>query len=207
MSLGPLERRRVGPWQRQVWPWTGAPAGMLLLTVACGGAHPAAGAGCEATEAAILAAAEGLVAADNERDLEAVLDHYTDDVAFITPDGELVQGKGAIRPRYERLFERFAVDIALESEEVGVAGDWAFVRGRNAGALTSRLTGEVEPLRDRFLMILRCEDGDAWRVSRLIWVHESPPRGSARPHRLPGRRLARAEGRGRLRRPRTSRNQ
>jgi ketosteroid isomerase-like protein len=126
---------------------------------------------CDRTEAAVLSAAEGLVAADNRHDLEGVLDHYADDVTFITSEGELVEGKSAVRPRYQELFGNFVVEIEMESEEVVVGSEWAFVRGRNVGTLTSRTDDVVEALDDRFLMILHCEPGHDWRVSRLMWVH------------------------------------
>lgn len=145
---------------------------MLSLLLACGEGRPAPGTGCEPTEAAIRSAARGLVAADNAEDLDAVLDHYSDGITFITPEGEVVEGKPAVRPRYEALFDGFSVEIAMEVEEVGVGDEWAFVRGRNAGELRSRATGEAEPLRDRFLMILRCQHSAGWKVSRLMWVHE-----------------------------------
>ena len=144
---------------------------VVFLTVGCSeyGSKPTSV--CDRNEAAVLSVAEGLVAADNRQDLHDVLDHYTSDVTFITAEGELVEGKKAVRPRYEELFQNFVVDIQMESEEVGVGFEWAFVRGRNVGRLTSKTSGVVEALDDRFLMILRCDPDRDWRVSHLTWVH------------------------------------
>jgi uncharacterized protein (TIGR02246 family) len=142
----------------------------LCVIVGCGDGTPVATSACQPTEAAVLSVAEGLTAADNAHDVEIVLDHYADDIIFITPQGNLVAGKKAIRPRYERLFRDFVLDIQMEAEEVGLGGEWAFVRGRNVGTFTSRETDEVDPLEDRFLMILRCEPDAGWKVSRLMWV-------------------------------------
>lgn len=142
----------------------------LCLTFGCSGGAPVSTSPCEPTEPAILSVAEGLIAADNAHDADSVLQHYTDDITFMTPEGDLVAGKEAIRPRYEGLFREREVDIHMEVEEVGRGDAWAFVRGRNVGTFTSRESGEVDPLNDRFLMILRCVPDAGWKVSRLMWV-------------------------------------
>lgn len=163
MSIPNLRRRRGA----------GAPVlAVTLLSLCCNAQSPEgeAGGGCGPTAAAVSSVAEGIIEADNAHDLERVLAHYTEDITFMTPDGELVEGKDQVRPRYQELFEHFSLDFRMESDEVGVGDGWAFVRGRTLGTLTPREGGEVQQLNDRFMMILRCEPAQGWLIARLMWV-------------------------------------
>jgi uncharacterized protein (TIGR02246 family) len=122
---------------------------------------------------AVRAVAEGIVAADNRRDLERVLAYYTDDAVLMPPGEGPVVGRANILPRYEALFEAFDPEIQIEVHEACVDGGLGFVRGRNGGRLLPRSAGEVRRLDDGFLMLLRASHG-AWRISHLIWHRQGP---------------------------------
>lgn len=162
----PIRRRteRIFPWIS----WTLA----LLTSTGCLHLARQPAISCPATEEAVRSVAHGLVAADNRGDLRSVLDHYTEHITFITPEGEVVQGVSTIRQRYEGLFAKFAVDIALVPEETIVDNELAFIRGRTIGTLRPKSAPESrQELDDRFLMVLRCDPELGWRVSHLMWSH------------------------------------
>ena len=117
----------------------------------------------------VRAVAEGIIAADNARDIERVLQLYADDAILLPPNANPVIGKTAIRPRYEMLFRTMMPAIRSDLSEVEVGGDWAFVRGRNTGAMRPIGGGAERQLNDVFLMVLRRGADAQWRIARLIW--------------------------------------
>jgi uncharacterized protein (TIGR02246 family) len=70
------------------------------------GQNPASATGvAEQTLAALTSMAarqitESYFAAENRRDLDAILGHFTEDVHFVTPDGDVLYGREALRPFY-----------------------------------------------------------------------------------------------------------
>jgi ketosteroid isomerase-like protein len=133
---------------------------------------------CSADVAAVQAirsVATGIVAADNRRDIEAVMGYYARDAVLMPPNEAPVAGRDLIRPRYEGLFAAFTPEIVPRVDEACVDGGIGFVRGHNGGRLIPRATGEPRVLDDGFLMLLRLEPGGRWKISHLIWHRQSPP--------------------------------
>ncbi len=118
--------------------------------------------------AAAAAVARSIVAADNDRDLEAVLAHYADDAVLLPPGEPAVHGVARIRPRYEALFAAYDPAILGHVASVRACGDLAVVRGRNTGVLRGRDGAPDRTLEDVFVMVLG-RDADGWRITELIW--------------------------------------
>jgi ketosteroid isomerase-like protein len=123
----------------------------------------------------VRAVATGIVAADNQRDIERVVAYYSADAVLMPPGEAPVVGRDSIRPRYEALFAAFTPEIELRVEEACAGAGLAFVRGHNGGRLIPRASGEVRVLDDAFVMLLRLEPGGVWRISHLIWHRQSGP--------------------------------
>jgi uncharacterized protein (TIGR02246 family) len=123
----------------------------------------------------IRAVADGIVSADNRRDIEAVLALYAPDAVLMPPGEPPVVGRERIRPRYEALFADFAPEIVPYIDEVCASAGVGFVRGRNGGRLVPRGSAPPRTLDDGYLMLLRREDTGAWRISHLIWHRQSSP--------------------------------
>lgn len=127
---------------------------------------------CDSSAAAVSAAAQRPIASDNARDLEGVLRAYTEDIVWLPPNGEAVNGKPAIKQRYEHLFSNFNINLNSEIVETGVQGNMGFVRGFTSGVNTPVNGGNPVTVNDKFLALVRCEAG-VWRISHLMWS----PRG------------------------------
>jgi uncharacterized protein (TIGR02246 family) len=128
--------------------------------------------GCDAEPAvtiAVRAVADGIIAADNARDIEKVLGFYAADAILMPPNAEPIHGRVAIRPGYETLFA--TSDPAAEGriDEVCASGSVAFVRGHNGGQMKGRGSNPSRPLNDYYFMTLRLEADSVWRISHLIW--------------------------------------
>lgn len=117
---------------------------------------------------AVRRVAEGIVEADNARDLEKVLDYYAEDAVLHPPNDSDVVGRAAIRPRYESLFGDYDPEIVVELRAVSICGDLAVVTGRNGGFLRGREGRADRELSDAFVMVLKKDDG-LWLIRRLIW--------------------------------------
>jgi uncharacterized protein (TIGR02246 family) len=154
---------------------------MLQLTAAVlalfGAASPPPAACAAEPRAAgeVRAVAEGIIAADNARDLARVLASYAPDAVLLPPGEGPVIGAAAIRPRYEALFAGFDPAIEGHIDELCVDGAAAFVRGRNRGRLAARGAGPSRELDDVYVMRLRRGKDSAWRISHLMWHRASPP--------------------------------
>lgn len=123
---------------------------------------------CEVDSSGARAVAEGIVEADNARDIGRVLAYYTDDALLMPPNESPVTEHAEIQKRYEGLFENFVPDIEARIDEVCVEGSLAFVRGHNGGWLVSRVGGRSRELDDLYLMVLRHGEG-GWKIARLMW--------------------------------------
>lgn len=146
------------------------------------GCAAAALAGCAAAPsggdlAGVNAALAGLIAADNAGDVEAIASFYAPDAALLPPTGPPVQGRAEIRRRYEAGFERFALEVALETAETQAADGWAFSRGVTKGRYLWRDGSQPTALEDKYLMILKRDARGAWKVAALMWspVASEPP--------------------------------
>ncbi|HVT40780.1 MAG TPA: nuclear transport factor 2 family protein [Gemmatimonadaceae bacterium] len=118
---------------------------------------------------AIVAVAQGIIAADNAKDLSRVLSYYADSAVLLPPNEGPVVGRAAIRPRYERLFGEFDPAIVGAIDELVVGPEWAYVRGRNRRVLRRKAGGPDRVLNDIYIMLLRREGVGQWRISRLMW--------------------------------------
>jgi uncharacterized protein (TIGR02246 family) len=118
---------------------------------------------------AVRAVADGIIAADNARDLTRVIDSYAADAWLLPPNDVPVRGHAAIRPRYETLFGGFTPAIEGRIDEVCVSGSIALVRAHNGGRMISRSGAPPRLLDDVYLMTLRLEADGRWRISHLMW--------------------------------------
>ena len=118
---------------------------------------------------AVRAVADGIIAADNARDITRVMGSYAADAWLLPPNDVPVRGHAAIRPRYEALFNGFNPAIEGRIDEVCASGSIAFVRGHNGGRMISRTGAPTRVLDDAYLMTLRLEPDGRWRISHLMW--------------------------------------
>jgi len=149
---------------------------LLLTAVATAEAQTT---GVHSDSVQVAGVANGIIAADNARDIEAVLAFYSESAVLLAPGAEPVVGRSRVRPRYESLFRDFDPAIEGHVDEIVVAESWAWVRGRNTGWLRGRSGTPNRRLNDVYLMILEKREG-TWRIARLIW-HSAEAAGAPLP--------------------------
>ena len=142
-----------------------------LLLVACHAVGPAP------DERGVRQAIDSLIAADNRRDLEFVVQSYCEDVELVPPSGDPVRGRKAVRARYAALFADWRPELRVEHQETKVDGGTARDRGRTLGTLHATAGNATKPVDDEYEAELRLE-GTRWRVARLSWKPAQPVPGS-----------------------------
>jgi uncharacterized protein (TIGR02246 family) len=146
----------------------------LLLVVASiqAGELPRTTADCQATgpsASAVRLVAERIIAADNRRDIAAVMALYSQAAWLLPPMEPPVQGHDNIRPRYERLFAGFSPAIDGHIDDVCVSGTIGVVRGHNRGSMRGLNGQPSRTVDDVYLMVVTRERDEQWRISQLIW--------------------------------------
>jgi len=170
-------RHRLTPRFQQITAYRPMPRLLVLGAVLIAGwvvTAQAANACDPSAEQDVRAVAEGIIAADNARDIERVLGYYAADAILMPPGEQPVTGREAIRPRYEGLFAEFNPAIEAHIEEICAGNDLAIVRGHNGGRLVPRAGGAARTLNDVYLMVLHRNAEGEWRISRLMW-HAADP--------------------------------
>ncbi len=119
---------------------------------------------------AVRRVAEGIIAADNKRDLKRVLSFYTPDAILIPPGEPTVKGVDAIRLRYESLFANYKPQIEGRIDQICLTHRLASVVGHTGGRLISINRGKSRTLNDDYLMLISRQPNRTWRVSRLSWT-------------------------------------
>jgi uncharacterized protein (TIGR02246 family) len=107
-------------------------------------------------------------------DLEQLGQLMTDDIVVIHGNGRLVCGKEAVMNDFARSFENFSIQQRVESEEIIVAGEWAFDRAKVHTTISSRKSRDTKQFDSRTITILRKQSGLGWRVARVIGVIIQP---------------------------------
>ena len=131
---------------------------------------------CQATApsaSAVRLVAERIIAADNDRDIAAVMALYSRDAWLLPPMEPPVQGHNNIRPRYEGLFAGFSPAIEGHIDEICVSRTIGVVRGHNSGRMRGRNGQPSRTVDDVYLMIVKREPDRQWRISQLIWHPQS----------------------------------
>lgn len=104
--------------------------------------------------------------AESNRDLSHLLRMVTSDVVFLRPRASAIEGRQALEDFYRQLWSQFDLEHKISTQEVRVAGDFAFTRTREEFTLTMRKGGQIFRLSGNSMAILRRGSDGRWRFSR-----------------------------------------
>ncbi|MBA7707624.1 hypothetical protein ES703_116500 [subsurface metagenome] len=131
----------------------------------------------EADIAAIKECGDLYALALNTGDLELWLSLHTDDIVKMGPDAPSVLGLEELRAGMEPAFDNFTFEMTINTEEVQVAGDWAFARGTYTFSMTPKAGGEtISVMPDgKFLTIWKRQADGSWKASHDCYNSNVPP--------------------------------
>ena len=120
--------------------------------------------GQEFSQAVVRASASGWAA----KEVESLVDFYTDDAILFPPKGEPIRGRDAIRSYWSRTPDRRILEHSIQVERADLSGDLLAEHGRFS--LTSR-AGENEPERSsaNFISVWRRGADGLWRKHLDSW--------------------------------------
>ena len=161
---------------------------VLLLTLLAGfGCQPASQQPDPEAKAAAMAADRAAIdklrsdyqSAFNSNDASAAAAHFTESAVSMPPNEEALSGRQAITDHMVAMFEGMSAELTISSEEVEVAGDWAFDRGSFTMKMTPK--GDGEPVEDKgkYLVISQKETDGSWKIAREVWNSDNPLPGAA----------------------------
>ena len=132
---------------------------------------------------AIRSVIQQMMAASSTRDLEAFVDLFTEDVVVMMPDRLPVIGKDAWRAAVQEPFERSTVEqLSMPSEEIVVAGDWAFERHNETVVLVDRANGQRLRAYVKGIWILQRQADGSWKFARYTYNFNPPPEPRSEEH-------------------------
>jgi len=130
----------------------------------------------EAVAAAVKQIYREYAASLNAGDLDRWISLWTDDGVQMPPGFPTRTGKQSIWTAVKGSLDLFAFDIEIPpSDEVRVAGDWAFARGNYSATLTPRQGGDVVAIDGKYLTILQMQADGTWKIHRDVFNSNVSP--------------------------------
>jgi uncharacterized protein (TIGR02246 family) len=151
-----------------------------LTAVACVPAEEMAEPGEEAaaTTEADAEAIQALYAAYGQAvtsgDAETWLAIFTDDVVIMPPDEAGFTGKEALRSWGQPYFDQFDMQATPSTQEIQVAGEWAFAVDEYTFQATPKEGGEAAEERGKGIAVLRRQPDGTWKIAYRAWNRDHP---------------------------------
>jgi ketosteroid isomerase-like protein len=114
------------------------------------------------------------LAAFKKGDLEAVLDHWEDDGAYLWPAVPPSIGKAAIRVSYEAFFAQWTAEEIFHRYEIEISGDLAYSRFGTNLTLTPKNGGEPNRMTLEGIHVLH-KRPSGWKFKVVIAINVPPP--------------------------------
>ena len=107
-------------------------------------------------------------------DLETLLSLFTEDGIAIPAEGEIIEGKKALRNMLKQNFELHQdykiTEYNQDFKEVKVLGKYAYEWGIYSGKYQSKNNGKEITGSGKLMRILRLQADGSWKVYRTIWT-------------------------------------
>lgn len=125
-------------------------------------------------EAQIRAIEDRMMAAFAAGDADAIGANYTEDAVLMTMDRPSITGRKNIADHYRRMLQNVTTRLTTHIDEVEVAGDWGFMRGRFDQTITMKQNGATMSIQGKYIAIARRDKDGVWRFARDIFNLDAP---------------------------------
>jgi uncharacterized protein (TIGR02246 family) len=122
----------------------------------------------------IIKVRDAWTAAIKAKDAERLMSLLTDDIVMMHPNRPALIGLAANRADLLAAFEKLHVDQTVVSDEIVVAGEWAFDRSRATTTLTPVVGGAPVTVRSKAITILHRQADGSWKIARVIGNLDHP---------------------------------
>jgi len=107
-------------------------------------------------------------------DVERYLSILTEDAVVMAPGFPATIGKAELRPIIKGLFGQFDLELPYTVDEVGVPGDWAFVRSSFQYSMTPKESGETTMRAGKELDIFKRQADGSWKIYIQSYNFDAP---------------------------------
>jgi len=128
--------------------------------------------------AAINALGDALNAAYIAGDAAAFAALCTEDAVSMPPNAPALVGKEAFQSRLKAMFDEATIQQTSTTEEVEVAGTWAFARITFTVTTTPKAGGDAVEDNTKNLTIFRRQPDGSWKLHRSIFNSDNPVPGT-----------------------------
>ena len=106
----------------------------------------------------------------HDKRLDEIVSLYAPDATFLTPNGERVNGRDAIRTLTKQAMASFTSDLSFQSIAFESSGTLAYDEGQFRETLTSNANGTVSHSSGSYLMVFKRQTDGAWLIVEQAWV-------------------------------------
>ena len=159
---------------------------IVVLVAACKGGGGGDVAADERARAEIDSLGREWEEAANTAQVERLIEIYAPDAVILPPGGPVIEGSETIRELFRQEFERFDTKLAFTTQEIEVAGDMAFRRGRYVWRGTPRLSGQTVETTNKFLEVWKRQPDGGWKIAVDMWNPAESPTGGVGVTTTPG---------------------
>lgn len=149
----------------------------VVVTTACAPAPQRDSAGDRAAVDSIRLEFE---AGENAGDLSRMTRHLAADVVAMPPDRAITIGANAFTESLRGFLGTYKVDVKYKTDEIVLAGDWAFERGTAVETMTPKAGGAAQTSNGKYLWVYH-RNGGTWELARLMWNSSDPAASAAQP--------------------------
>lgn len=113
-------------------------------------------------------------AGENTDSLELMTRHFATDVVGMPPGRATTVGVNALSEALRGFLAAYRVEVRYKSDEIVIAGDWAFDRGSAVETLRPKAGGASTTEKAKYLWLSQ-RVGGTWKLARLIWNADPSP--------------------------------
>jgi uncharacterized protein (TIGR02246 family) len=117
---------------------------------------------------------EDHVAAVNAGNVDALLEHFADDVVYLSQGLAPVIGKTALEAMVRPFYATNQPTITMTAEDRGVDGNLAWEWGVGSGEIRSKSGGDPTPMRFKYFLLYRREPDGQWRLISDVTNDDAP---------------------------------
>jgi ketosteroid isomerase-like protein len=143
---------------------------MMIVTAACA---PAAQRDDGEDRAAVNNIRLEFEAGENTGELDRMTRYLAADVVAMPPNRAITTGATALTELLRGFLGAYKVDVKYTTDEILIAGDWAFERGTAVETMTPKAGGVAETSNAKYLWLYRRNNGK-WELARLMWNSSDP---------------------------------
>lgn len=127
----------------------------------------------QASVRAIASARDNWARAMHSKQLDAVVNMYTEDATFLTPNGGRFVGRAAIRELTRKAMEAFTSDIHMQSLVTEHSGDLAYDSGDFDETLALAAGGGSRKTAGTYLTVYKRQADGKWLIQLQVWTEKT----------------------------------